>query len=180
VEWREQGDKHLVSEVTGIIVGKELYYYGTNGDVAHGEARNLADSPEYKDVVLKMQAELDKAFPYLPQRIGELKDIPKPTSQQNSSELWNAVKNGDLKQAQTLLEQGTAANSFDPGGMHNSCIAQAVRNKNAKMVSLLLKHGANMHQRNFWQQTAWSECINAGSDEIMSLLKDARSKERYN
>ena len=77
-------------------------------------------------------------------------------AQTASSKIFNAVKNNDLKEVRSLLDQGADPNSFDEDGDH--LLMYATLYSSPDCMSLLIEKGSNVNAKNKLDETAlmWS------------------------
>ena len=73
-------------------------------------------------------------------------------AQRTSSKIFSAVKNNDLKDVRSLLDQGADPNSYDEDGDH--LLMFAALYSSADCMQLLIEKGSNVNARNKIDETA--------------------------
>ncbi len=88
--------------------------------------------------------------------------------------LQEAVDRGSFEIAQALLDAGAKAD--DKGnGMDDTALASACGSDNARMVSLLLKYGADPNSANHFGGTVLNYAIKSESPQVVALLIAAKA-----
>ena len=77
-------------------------------------------------------------------------------AQTSSSKIFEAVKNNDIKEVRSLLEQGADPNSADEDGDH--LLMYAVLYSSVDCMKLLIEKGSDVNAKNKIDETALMWC----------------------
>jgi len=94
----------------------------------------------------------------------------------NREALWAAIRKGDVKEVQSVLDQGADVNAKSEIGI--SALWIAVSRSNRDIIELLIRRGADVNARDgIWYQTPLSTAVQGGSLDLVKLLIQAGAKD---
>lgn len=93
-----------------------------------------------------------------------------------TSQLLQAVMEGDLSAARSAIEAGANVNVTDV--THATPLHWAVALAQVELVRLLIEKGANILAKNFGEQTPLDLAQQSGHDEVAAILTKGRQQPR--
>jgi len=112
-------------------------------------------------------------------KLVKLLKTPEATlSKQDVMELdfLRAAKNGNIKKARALINQGVDVNTKTDQGISGLMIATYWNN--IEIVKLLIDGSANVNEKDNYGETALMRAARRGNTEIVELLKNAGAKDK--